>query len=155
MDFNSNHMNNQNHAGGGSYQPYTNPYTRPDRQPGSGLCTAAMILGILSIVTACMMTVYLPFIFGGLAIILALLSKGCRKLQGKAVAGIACAAAGLLLNLAVLTFAVRTVIADPELMLHTAKVYDTMIEQMYGVPSEEIFGESMEDSVSEMYRIFK
>ena len=45
------------------------------KHPGSPFAAAALILGLLSIVTAVLGTVYPPLVFGGLAIILAILSK--------------------------------------------------------------------------------
>ena len=59
--------------------PPTNPgmgYRPPVSYSNSnGFVTAAFTCGILAIVTTICMTVYLPFIFGGLSIIFGVLSK--------------------------------------------------------------------------------
>lgn len=171
MDFNNN-MNDNNNAGNNNptnngyhynnehnnTNDYQNPYgyrpTPPVRKAGNSLETAAMVLGILALVTACMMTVYLPFIFGALAIVLALLSKGgLARLRTRAIAGIICATIGLVLNCGIIVSSFKTILENPSMMMEAARTYDDMLEQMYGAPSEEILGESMEDAMSEMYEI--
>lgn len=170
MDFNNNNnMNNNNGYHGpngynnpngfnnpnGNPNPYGYQYVPPVKQPGSSLQTAAMVLGILSIVTACIMTVYPPFIFGGLAIIFAILSKGSiAKLQQKAKIGVICSIIGLVLNCFIIAGSFKTIFENPEMTMEVAAMYDDIIEQMYGVPSEDILGESMEDTMAEMFEAF-
>ena len=59
------------------------------RNPGMAMATASLLLGLASFFT--IMTVILPFICGGLAILFALLSKGYgKKLLTQAKIGIIC-----------------------------------------------------------------
>ena len=84
-----------------SNNPYNNPYNdSPYRRPVSGklnnMETAALILGILSITTCCCL--YGAYIFGSLAIIFALLSRGGRmKMSSEAKTGLLLAIIGIVL----------------------------------------------------------
>lgn len=149
MDSN-NHSNEYHNPGGNN--PYYRPYTPPVKAPGSNFATAALALGIASILSAAMMTIYFPFILGSVAIVLAILSKGtAAKMFKQAKAGIICAVVALVINLYLLISTFTYIIANPSLLIDTAKMYDSAIEQMYGVPSEEVFGESMEDMISNIF----
>lgn len=141
MDFNSNNNNmNQNE------NPYGYGYVPPAKLPGNAFASAAMVLGIISIVSALLMTVYFPFIFGSLAILFALLSRGrAAKLSNPAKAGICCGSVGFGINLAIIISSFALILSNPELLMQTAQTYDEMCEQIYGVPTEDILGESMED----------
>lgn len=55
----------------------TNEAPRPPQPGGNMLATAALICSILAIVSSCCL--YGAFVFGGLAIILGLLSRGTKK----------------------------------------------------------------------------
>lgn len=153
--------NNQNNGGynnqnNGNGMPNGYHYMPPARTPGSGLANAAIVLGIVAIITAVMMTLYLPFILGSLAIVLALLSKGtAEKLTGQAKAAISCGTVSLVINLAIFITSVAYVFSNPEMLIETAQMYDNTIEQMYGESSEEIFGESMEDMIGNMLDSFR
>lgn len=126
------------------------------KAPGSNMASVAMILGIGAIVTALMMTVYFPFILGSIAIVLALLSKGSfAKMQSKAKAGIICSVIALLLNFGIIGYSFNIIFHNPDLIMDTAIMYDEMIEEMYGIPAEELLGESMEDAISDMYQMFE
>lgn len=154
---NPNGYNNHNNSyGGGNNQPYPSNYPPPARLAGNNLSTAAMILGILSIPTTMFLPIYLPFILGSLSILFALLSKGrAPKLSGNAMVGTICATVGMGVNAAlfgVYAFTFFSLFSQPDLMRNTAQTYDNIIEQMYGVPTEDIFGESMEDMVDEIFR---
>lgn len=156
MDFNNNNTPNGYQNPNGHQNPYGYQYTPPVKAPGSALSSAAMVLGIGAIVTALMMTVYLPFIFGSLAIVLALLSKGSfSKIQSKARAGIICGIIGLFINFGVIGYSFNIILNNSDMMIETAIMYDEMLEEMYGVPSEELLGESMEDTISGMYEMFQ
>lgn len=116
MDFNN--MNN--------YQPQ---YTPPQKSPADGMITAAMVLGISAIVSAFMMTVYFPFILGGISIVMALLSKGHEpKMVPKAKLGIICSVIGLVLNFVIVGSSVYTIISDEA----TFRQFDKMYEYIYG-----------------------
>jgi hypothetical protein len=151
--YNNNH---NNYNSGGSNQPYPYNYPPPARLQGNSFSTAAMILGIISIPSTAFLPIYLPFILGSLAILFALLSKGrALKLSGNALVGTICGAIGMGVNAAlfgIYAFAFLALFSEPDLMRNTAQTYDDMIEQMYGVPTEDIFGESMEDMIEDIFR---
>lgn len=117
--------------------PYTNngyPPT-PFRPSGDGLATAAMILGILSIITAMTFTIYPSLILGSIGIVLALLSKGrAPKLVSKAKIGTTCAIAGILFTGLTGVTMIKMVHDDPALL---EQVLDNF-EQQYGVSYEEL-----------------
>lgn len=140
MDFNSN--TSYNGSGNRSF---------PVKVQGGGFANAAMILGIISIVTAAIMTVYPPFILGSLAILFAILSKGrAPKLLAQAKAGIICAITGLSINICIIVFSFVYIFSNPDMLRETAQIYDNMCEQIYGMPSEEIIGDSMENIVDDL-----
>ncbi len=141
MDFNN---SNQGRA------PQGYPYRPPVKQGGESLAGAALFLGAISIVTAFMMTIYFPFIFGSLAILFALLSKGrAAKLAKYARAGIVCGIAGLTINVVVIVSSFIFILNNPDILTRTARQYDQMYEQIYGIDSEDVFGDSLEDIVGD------
>ena len=83
-------------------QNQQNPFQR-DPVPGNasnGLAVAALICSILSIVSVCCL--YGAFVFGGLAIIFALLSRGTRKKTvGAAHTALLLGAAGVLISVVI------------------------------------------------------
>lgn len=151
MDFNHYGNNNTNNY---PNQPYGNPYPPAAGLRGRNLATASMVLGISALVTSVFLPIYLPCIFGSLAIVFALLSKGSApRMQGAAKTGISCGTSAFAITAAITAFSVYMVLTDPQftdLMIDTAKTYDEIIEQMYGVPAEEILGESVEDRMREI-----
>ena len=111
-----------------------------------------MVFGIIAVITGMILPIYLPSVLGSLAILFALLSKGrAAKLSTKAVAGIACGTVGIVIHVAVFCFSTVLLLSQPDIMINTAQMYDNMIEQMYGMPSEDIFGESMEDMMRDIF----
>ena len=83
--------NNQN----GSQNPYGSAY-RKQRQPGDQLSSAALVLGIIALISAFTFTVYPCLILGSLSIILALLSRGSqKKLLGQSRTAVVFAIIGL------------------------------------------------------------
>lgn len=108
---------------------------------GDSLATAAMVTGIFAIVSFIILPIYLPFMFGGISIVLALLSKGkAAKMVSKAKAGIICAVAGLVTNVALTVLSFYLVFTVPDLM---DQVND-MFEDIYGVTFEEMLDDIME-----------
>ena len=104
------------------------------------MATAAMVTGILAVVTFAMMTVYLPFIFGSISILLALLSKGrAPKLPGKAKIGILCSITGVICNIILVCFSLYMVIANPMVREQVDKVF----EAQYGITIEEMYEDMM------------
>ena len=109
MDFNNNGTQNNpnqnpynaNRPMGNS--PYGYQYSPPYIMPGQKLANAAMVLGIISILSTILMTIYIPLILGSIAIILAILSKGSKsRMAGQAMTGLICGAGGLVMNLGIL-----------------------------------------------------
>ena len=141
MDFGNNNNSYNHNPQGYSYRP-------PVKTPGSSLANASMMLGMIAIITAIMMTIYFPFIFGSLAILFALLSKGqAAKLVKYAKTGLICGIVGIVITLGIITSSVLLILSNPQILTDTAKRYDKIYEQAYGIPSEEIFGDSLEDIV--------
>jgi len=108
-------------------------------EPNQKLYIACFVLGILTIVTAIMMTVYIPFVLGGVGIILGILSKGqLLHLPKQAEIGISAAIVGLVLNIVIMVSSFYTVFTNPE----AYSQFNSTFEQVYG--------ESFEDALVEM-----
>ncbi len=121
--------------------PYGYPYPPSYKMPGKSLATASMILGIISILSTILMTLYIPMILGSIAIVLAILSKGSKNnMPGQATAGIVCGAGGLVVNVGIFTAALVFVFSHPEILQETARTYDTFLEQYYGNPQKKCSG---------------
>jgi hypothetical protein len=105
------------------------------QQPGAAFITAAYVLGILSIVTTFLCTVYLPYIFGSLSIIFALLSKGnATRTAQRAASGIRCAILGMIMNTALIIACFTLVFTNPQ--IH--EELNEMTRQIYGHSFDEI-----------------
>ena len=95
----------QNPQGGpNGYPPYP-PYG-PPMQPylgkpkGDSMATASMILGIITLASMLVLQFTIPFVLGGIGIVLAILSRGsAKRLAGKAKAGLICCIVGLSLDI--------------------------------------------------------
>ena len=131
-----NNVNNQNN----SWNPNNNGYNNYNgynqyHQPGAAFITASYILGILAIVTTFLCTVYLPYIFGSLSIIFALLSKGnAKQAAQRAAAGMRCAIIGIIMNTALIITCFTLVFTNPQ--IH--QELNDMTKQMYGRSFDEI-----------------
>ncbi len=114
-------------------------YRMPDpRQKGQGFATASMVLGIIAFVSVFTMTVVPACIFGSLAIILGILSRGSLKTApGRALAGMIIGACALFINLVLCVFSFYVVFSDPEI----AGQYWEMINQTY----QQMWGMSLSD----------
>ena len=107
-------------------------------EPNQGFCNAAIILGGLSIITAVMMTVYLPFILGGIGIILAILSKGSQSVLPRiSRTGVKLAIAGIILNICIVGGSFYTVFTNPE----AKSEFYAVFEQMYGMSFDEMLNQ--------------
>lgn len=116
--------------------PYRSPAYRP---AGSGFATASLICGIAALLTALGMTLILPFFFGGLSLILGLLSRGSqKKLQHNALAGVAIAASALVMNAAICFFSFYTVFSNPAARQEYWNMVDQTYEQFTGMGFDEI-----------------
>lgn len=147
--------NPQNGPGNG-YNPYNNnPYNNnpynpygapmqpaPLRHKGDGMATAAMALGIISLVSLLFLQVSIPFFVSGVSIILAILSRGsAKKMLGKAKAGLTCGTISLVLDLAFCVFAVWLVFALPTLSPELKEEVNKACEEQYGVSYDEMMDE--------------
>lgn len=138
---------------GGGYNPYhNNPYNSnpygaplqpvPVRPKGDGMASAALILGIVTLISLLLLRLFTPFLLGGVGIILAILSKGgARKMAGKAKAGMICCITGLLLDIALCASAVWLLFALPSLSPELTEEVNRVCEEQYGVSYEEMMEE--------------
>ena len=127
---NQNNGWNQNGNGYNNYNGY-NQY----RLPGAGFITASYIMGILTIVTTILCTVYLPYVFGSLSILFALLSRGnAKKMAQRASFGMRSAIVGLIMNTALIVTCVTLVFTNPQMR---QQLNNTM-KQVYGRTFDEI-----------------
>lgn len=117
--------------------------------PGQPLATASMFLGIAAVFT--MFTIYLPLVFGSLAILFALLSKGYgRKLLASAKVGIISGGCGLAVISSVLGILTAFfLLSSGDELIQMGRQLDQQFETRTGVPLEEIMGESYEDLMTD------
>lgn len=137
MDYN-NEQNTYNH----------NRPNAPLHFPGAGMAAASLFLGLGAVFTA--LTVFLPLVLGGFAVLFALLSKGYgKKMVTQAKVGMGCALAGIGLTAAMFVSSLVTVLNHPDILVQIGQQYDAVCEDMYGQSSEEIFGYSFEKMFDE------
>lgn len=150
MDINQNQSPNQHpypnqtpNQNGNSYSNYNNySYKGSVIKPANSLAVAAMSLGILALIFTFTFTVYPTLVFGGLAIILALLSKGTDpKMHSNAKTGVIIATVGISFDIVIVT-AVLLLIFSPYADPEYRKEFDTMYEQIYG----ESFEDALQDA---------
>lgn len=131
------------YGNGGNPDPYANnnPYTNgspghiPARHGGDRLATAAMLMGILSVVMFFVLMFHLTLIFGSIGIVLALLSKGrLPRMVSRAKTGIIASAISVLFTFLLCGTAFTMLYTNPDLM---DQVND-MFEQQYGMSYEEM-----------------
>lgn len=121
---------------------------------GMTMATASLALGAASIFTA--LTVFMPLLLGGLAIIFALLSKGYgKKMIIQAKIGLACGIGGLCATAMMFLSSILLLVNNPEIIMEKAREYDAMIEDAYGQPTEDIYGYSFEDIMEEYTGLFR
>lgn len=143
--------NNPQGGPGGGYNPYNNnpynPYGTP-MQPvpvkpkGSGMATASLVLGIITLVSLLLLRLSMPFLLGGVGIILAILSKGsARKMTDKAKAGMICCITGLALDVVLCVSAVWLVFSLPKLSPELTEEVNKICEEQYGVSYDEMMEE--------------
>ena len=139
------------------YNYNNNPYTQPNNQynpnnqnqfirnPGQTMAMISLILGIASIFT--ILTVYLPLIFGSIAIVLAILSKGYgKKMLATAKAGIGTAIGGITLIVVVFGSVISLFLSlSGDQLVEFGRQIDEMFEQQTGQDIEDIAGTSYEE----------
>ena len=106
--------------------------------PAQGLITASLILGVISIITTVMMTVYLPLIFGGIAIILAILSRGADgKLPKLSRTGVILAVIGILLDIAIICGSFYALFHNSVLRAQVNQA----VEEIYGISFDDMLND--------------
>ena len=139
--------NNPNNPYNGNPYNNNNPYGAPMRPmpiktKGDSMATASMILGIITLGSLLLLRLSMPFLLGGVGIILAILSKGgARKMIGKAKAGMICCITGLALDVAFCVFAVWLVFSLPKLSPELTDEVNKICEDQYGVSYYEMMEE--------------
>lgn len=143
-NYNNNGYNNGYNYNNNGYNPNYGRYAYPVNvsEPGSKLANAAMILGIISIVSFFSFIVYPAFITGSIAIVLALLSKGRQqKMLSKARTGIICAVIGLVSNALLITGSIVLYYTNDDVRAQVNQMY----EDQYGQTLDEMIEEMLED----------
>lgn len=100
----------------------------PKYRSGESLAKAAQILGICAMVTAIMMTVFLPLALGAGALVLAFLSRSDKNFSHEAKSGLTWGTTAIVTNLVMVLACVYMLIFDPQ--LHAQM--NITCEQMYG-----------------------
>lgn len=117
------------------------------------MATAALILGISSVVF--FQTVFIPFIFGGTAITLAILSKGyTRKMPSTAKVAVVFAGFSLSGALAVIGFVFYLFTVKPNILIDYGRQYDNIYRQVYGSTTEDALGMSYEELMNQTVTLF-
>ena len=94
----------------------------------------ARSLGIFAIFCAIFGIFIGSFICGGVAIILAIVSKGYQnKMEKNAIIGLACGCIAIVIQISTFVFGVYNIINVPEYR----ELFNSMYEQMYGEPVDE------------------
>ena len=127
--------NNSNHDNTDSDNQNSFQHFPPKKLPPSFVfATFARSLGIFSIFCAAFSIFFGAFICGGLAIILAFLSKGYdTKMVRNAKIGLISGIVGVVIQISVLGISVYNIITVPEYR----EKFNSLYEQMYGVPVDE------------------
>lgn len=143
---NNNNINNNFNNNFNQYNRniYNNSYRRPTpNEPGSNLANAAMILGIISIISCFTFTIYPAFIMGSISIVLAIISKGRRpKLIGNARTGIIFATIGLVANTVIIAGSITLMFTNDAVRAQV----NEMFEQQYGQSFDEMLEDILENN---------
>lgn len=127
-----NYNNNQNFY---NYPPQNNVYI-PQRN--NSFITISLIFGITAIVSA--LSIFFPFIFGGLGILFALLSKGNdTQMTSRAKAGLVTSILGIVISTFILIASFVIVFSNSEGRELFWDEYKKAYEQQYGTSFEEDF----------------
>lgn len=140
-----NYQNGNPYSNNNGYNPNYGRYAYPVNisEPGSKLATAAMVLGIISIISCFTFTIYPAFITGSIAVVLALLSKGRRpKFLNNARIGIICAVIGLVSNVMLITGVTVLYFTNDDFRARVNQNY----EEQYGQTIDEMLEEILKDS---------
>lgn len=113
---------------------------RPSFCKSSAMEMAALITGLLTIVSFLSFTIYFPFIFGSLSIVFAILSKGnATRMTTRVRVGFTCAVVGILVNLLLIVTCIYLYLAVP--FVHDS--VNELFEKQYGASFEEMLDDAM------------
>lgn len=154
MDYNNNGYNNSNNPYTQQNNPYYSQDPRPGIQnPGQSMATVAMVLGLASVF--CVFTVYLPMVFGSIAIILAILSKGYgKKMLATAKIGVGTAVGGLSMVLVLFASVFTLLMSNSDILIEQGRQLDEQFEHQTGQKLEDYLGRSYEDIMREYADLF-
>lgn len=114
------------------YNNYNYNQAHNDLDQHVNLATVAMVAGLLS-VPFCFFG-YIGIVLGGIAIVMAILSKGtAKKLLPQARKGIIYGILGVIIGYAVVISSIHTVLTNPEMR----RQMNQLSEQLYGVSFDE------------------
>lgn len=116
---------------------------RPVRQKENSMATAALVTAVIGCVsTFIILPVYLPCVFGGISIVLALLSKGAQPhFSRRAFAGVITSVCSIILNVFIFIFCFYLVFNVPEFREQFNQTY----EQLYGESFDDTLEHILED----------
>lgn len=110
-----------------------NPY-QIQQDKGRTLAMAALILGFASAATTIMLTVWFPYFFGSLAVLLAILSTGDRSVMDpRAKAGFRTAVFAMIINTVIIVASIYAFYTDENLQ----KAFFENFEALYGMSFED------------------
>ena len=113
---------------------YHTDWRRNSNTPINVFAVSARSLGIFSIFCAFFSVFFGAFICGGMAIIIAILSKGYHtKMERNAKFGLIAGIVGIVFQLSTLTIGVYNIINVPEFR----EQFNSLYEQMYGAPVDD------------------
>lgn len=95
----------------------------------NGYSKASKALGIVAVVSTFLMPVYLPFILGGLAVILALISRGKYEIDSDGWVGITTGIVAIVINIAMIFLAIFIFIKSQ----YVRDIINAQYMQMYGI----------------------
>ena len=121
---------------------YHNDWRRKPNTPINVFAMFARSLGVFSIFCAFFSIFFGAFICGGMAIILAILSKGYNtKMEKNAKIGLITGIIGIVLQISVLGFSIYNIIHVPEFR----EKFNSMYEQLYGEPVDDSINEMLDE----------
>lgn len=122
-------MDNNNNDSFTGNSPVVNNNYYNNNQPNS-MATASLVLGILAIISIC--CVYGSYLFGGIAITLALLSRGRNnKLSTNALIGTILSIIGMVISTVIIAIAVISIFSYGSFS-DFMNEYETFYEEIYG-----------------------
>ena len=124
-------MYDNNPYGNNPYHDH-NPYNNNSQNPNPRQYPANISGDRLALASFISLTIYPPFIFGSIAIVLALLSKGrAPGMTAKARAGIICAAIGLAANCALCSTTLYMLYTKPDIMQQVNDIFESQYGMSY------------------------